>query len=62
MTILLAFLIGPIMFAQQIDGGSLPVATAEESVGKTHQKYIPTEDNLRYREQFNDYRFGVFIH
>lgn len=35
-----------------------PLATASEP----HQRYIPSEDNLKAREEFAEKRFGVFLH
>ena len=62
MTVLLALLVGPYMFAQQIDGGTAIVGTSAEAVKAVEKVYVPSESNLRHREAFNDYRFGVFIH
>ena len=62
MTVLLALLVGPYMFAQQIDGATAPVETSAESIKAMEKVYVPSESNLRHREVFNDYRFGVFIH
>ena len=61
--VFLALLIGPLMFGQKVnDEVTVKEATAIETHQGTSEKYIPTEGNLRNRETFNDYRFGVFIH
>ena len=61
-TFFLVFLIGPALLAQQVDGGTAIVETSAEAVKAVEKVYVPSESNLRHREAFNDYRFGVFIH
>ena len=32
------------------------------SAGVNAQEYVPTAENLAAREEFSEYRFGIFIH
>ena len=50
------FLLSCILAASCISGNAQTAAT----VDNTH--YIPTEENLKAREQFSDSRFGIFLH
>ena len=44
-------------------------ATADATTGATYavatpkmQPYVPTEENLKSREEFQDAKFGIFLH
>lgn len=41
---------------------SLLLLAAFSLQASAQDKYVPTEENLRNREKFQDDKFGVFIH